>query len=73
MSMQNGDAAYAGGLPYRLAEHKKNWALWFFAFCFDGCVLPAGMFYALWFGSSLSHWSGMEACLCPPEIKGLKS
>lgn len=73
MNMPNGNAGHTVGLPYRLADHRRNWALWFFAFCFDGCVIPVGLFYALWFGSSLSHWSGMEVVLRPPEIKGLKT
>ncbi|EXJ66276.1 uncharacterized protein A1O5_10428 [Cladophialophora psammophila CBS 110553] len=37
------------GLPYRLSDHRKNWAIWFACFCFDGCVLPIILFYALWF------------------------
>jgi len=45
------------GLPYRLSEHRKNWTIWFGLFCFDGCLLPIILFYALWFGSSLSHWT----------------
>jgi hypothetical protein len=47
------------GLPYRLSEHRKNWTIWFGLFCFDGCLLPIILFYALWFGSSLSHWTSM--------------
>ncbi|KIX94890.1 uncharacterized protein Z520_09580 [Fonsecaea multimorphosa CBS 102226] len=45
------------GLPYRLSEHRKNWATWFAFFCFDGCVLPIILFYSLWYGSTLTHWT----------------
>jgi hypothetical protein len=49
-------------LPYKLGQHRKNWAMWFLCFCFDGCVLPIALFYSLWFGSSLTHWNSKSVC-----------
>ncbi|KAK4944043.1 hypothetical protein LTR10_016564 [Elasticomyces elasticus] len=45
------------GLPYRVTGHRRGWAIWFAFFCFDGCVLPIILFYGLWYGSKLSHWT----------------
>lgn len=44
-------------LPYRIADHKSHWATWFFFFVFDGTVIPVVLFYALWYGSSISKWA----------------
>ena len=55
------------GLPYKLAEHRKGWAIWFFCFCFDGCILPLVLFYSLWYGSHLSHWTSKCSCLLSPS------
>jgi hypothetical protein len=67
VEIENAVPPYTGGLPYRIADHKKNWTIWFLFFCFDGCVLPVGLFYILWFGTSLSHWSGTPPH--PPTFK----
>lgn len=53
------EATHSGsGLPYKLRNHKGHWALWFAAFLFDGAVLPVVLFYGLWYGSSVSKWTG---------------
>ena len=44
-------------LPYRLSSHRRNWAIWFGLFVFDGSILPIILFYSLWYGSSLSRWT----------------
>lgn len=48
------------GLPYRVSDHKKHWAWWLSAFVFDGAVIPVVLFYALWYGSSCSSWTGAD-------------
>lgn len=45
-------------LPYKIAQHKKNWMIWLGLFNFDGCILPIVLFYSLWFYTGLSHWAG---------------
>ena len=46
------------GLPYRVSDHRGHWALWLACFVFDGAVLPVVLFYALWYGSNCSSWTG---------------
>lgn len=53
----DGYSSGAGGLPYKIANHKRNWAIWFSFFLFDGCILPIILFYSLWYGSHLSKWT----------------
>ncbi|KAI1618516.1 hypothetical protein EDD37DRAFT_606445 [Exophiala viscosa] len=58
IDLSSGNATSSGtGLPYRVTDHRRKWAIWFACFCFDGCVLPIILFYSLWFGSKLTHWT----------------
>ncbi|KAH8646262.1 hypothetical protein BX600DRAFT_158333 [Xylariales sp. PMI_506] len=56
-STQQSPKATSVGLPYKIAQHKKGWIIWLFCFNLDGCILPILLFYSLWFGTALSHWS----------------
>lgn len=46
-------------LPYSLRNRKKSIAFFWTIFCIDTLVQPLVLYYALWYGTDLSHNLGM--------------
>lgn len=60
-------------LPYSLRDRKKSIAFFWTIFMIDTLVQPLVLYYALWYGTDLSHnlgmWNSMETSL-PLRAKG---